>query len=113
VERNRVYLKLAEITDRDEADEWRGAEVEIAGTDLPPLEEGEYYAFELIGLTVVTTEGEELGVLEEVLDMPANDVYVVRKDGKEYLIPAIKEVIQEVDLSAGQMVIQVIEGMLD
>ncbi len=113
VQGGRIYLDLEELKSREQAAQWRGASVEIPGASLPPLEEGEYYAFELIGLKVVTTQGEEVGVLAEVLDMPANDVYVVRKGEKEHLIPAIKDVVKEVDLSAGRMVIEAIEGLLD
>ncbi len=77
--------------------------------DLPP---GEYYHYQLVGLTVVTEEGEDLGTLQEVLITGSNDVYVVQSGaGDEILLPAVSQVIKEVDLPAGRMLVHLIDGL--
>jgi 16S rRNA processing protein RimM len=78
-----------------------------------PLEEGRFYHADIIGLSVVTEEGEELGTVTEILETGSNDVYVVRKGRREVLIPAIKEVVREINLGQGKMIIHVMEGLLD
>jgi len=98
---------------REVAEALRDTLIEIEESDLPPLPQDQYYLHDLEGLTVVTTDGEKLGRLHEVLRTGANDVYVVRdKDRKEALIPAIADVVVEVDLEAGRMVIAPLEGLL-
>ena len=77
--------------------------------DLPP---GEYYHYQLVGLTVVTDQGEDLGALQEVLVTGSNDVYVVRStSGDEILLPAVSQVIKQVDLPAGRMLVHLIDGL--
>lgn len=74
---------------------------------LPPLPEGEYYHFQLIGLTVLDENGTKIGVLNEVLTTGANDVYlVVDEEGKEILFPAIQSVIIQTDLEHQQMIVR-------
>lgn len=76
-------------------------------SDLPPLPEGEYYHFQLIGLTVLDETGVKIGVLSEVLTTGANDVYlVIDEDGHEHLFPAIKSVIIRTDLVQQQMIVR-------
>ena len=77
--------------------------------DLPP---GEYYHYQLVGLTVVTDQGEDLGTLQEVLVTGSNDVYVVQSAlGEEILLPAVSQVIKDVDLPAGRMLVHLINGL--
>ena len=74
----------------------------------------ENFIADLIGLLVVTDEGEELGTLKDVMQTGANDVYVVeRKNGKEVLLPAIKQCILDVDLEKEKITVHVMEGLLD
>lgn len=76
----------------------------IKADGLPELPKGEYYHHQLIGLTVVDDEGKILGILNEILETGANDVYVVKaEDGNEILLPALNDVIIEIDLSAKKM----------
>jgi len=79
--------------------------------DALPLEEGEYYCHQIEGLHAVTTEGERLGRVTEVLATGANDVYVVRGSQGELLLPAVKDVILRVDLEAGVLVVRLPEGL--
>ena len=88
--------------------QWLVAPAETA-PDLPP---GEYYHYQLVGLNVVTDEGENLGTLREVLVTGGNDVYVVTSDtGKEILLPAVAHVVQDVDLSLGRILVHLIDGL--
>lgn len=91
-----------------------GTDLEIDEADLPPLPEGEYYLHDLIGLEVVTVAGEVVGTLVQALTTGANDVYVVRREGKpDALIPAIRDVVQSVDLQTRRMTIDPMPGLLD
>ena len=65
---------------------------------MPPLPEGQYYECDLLGLTVQTEQGETVGVLEQIWELPGNHVFVVRQEAKEVLIPAAKNLIAAVDL---------------
>lgn len=100
-----LRLKLAGIDGRDAADRLRGKYLEVAATELAELPEGEYYEWQLLGLNVVDPGGRGLGRLEEVLEYPANDVYRVEGPDGELLVPAIREVVREINLEAGRMIV--------
>lgn len=106
-----VLLQLEGVASRDEAEVWRDAIVWIPQEQGLALQEGQYYYHQIEGLTVVTVEGEVLGRVIEVLPTGANDVYVVRGDRQEILLPAIRDVILQVDLGAGRMVVRLLEGL--
>jgi 16S rRNA processing protein RimM len=78
-----------------------------------PLENGEFFIDELIGLIVITTTGTVLGEVMDIIETGSNDVYVVRGHGREYLIPAIRDVVKEIDREGGKILIKVMDGMLD
>lgn len=83
-------------------------------SSLPKLEEGRYYVKDLVGLDVFSTEGEPIGIVDDVLHYAANDVYVLRRpSGKLAYVPAIKSVVKEIALVENKMVIELMEGMLD
>jgi 16S rRNA processing protein RimM len=88
-----------------------GKDLFIDKDRLPRLPPGEYYHFQLIGLSVETKEGKPLGTLRAVFETGGHDVYVVEKGGKELLIPAIEQVIGEVDLLNGKLVVDLPEGL--
>jgi 16S rRNA processing protein RimM len=77
------------------------------------LEENEFFHDQLIGIPVVTAAGEAIGLVHEIFETGSNDVYVVKTDQKEYLLPAIRDVIQEIDLGKGRIIIRTIPGLLD
>lgn len=111
--KNMVIVKLEGVETPEEAQKYRGATLWVTRNQAVPLEENEYYRADLIGLSVITQEGEELGVLTNVLETGANDVYeVALQNGKTALFPAIRDCIKEVDLEAGRMVVHVMEGLL-
>lgn len=108
-----LLLKLGGCDDRNSADELRGQLVQIPLEEAVPLEEGEYYHFQLIGVRVETENGEALGRIAEVLETRANDVYVVRGPRGEVLLPAVEDVILELDLRLRRMVVHLLPGMLE
>ena len=107
-----VLLKLAGIDTPEDIAGYRNEYLQVPEADLAALAEGEYYRYELIGLRVVSTEGEELGEIAEVLERPANDVFVVRGPKGEALIPAVEEIVREVDVEGGVVTIEVVPGLL-
>ena len=88
------------------------AELYVDRAHALPLSENENYVCDLIGLRVVTDEGEELGTLDDVMETGANDVYVVNNGTREILLPAIRDCILKVDLEAGEMIVHVLPGLL-
>ncbi len=106
-------LKLKGVEDRDTADRFRQLFIMVDLENAVPLEEGEYYLYQLIGLKVLTTSGEFIGILQEVLETGANDVYVVESDKHgQILIPVIPSVVIQTDIQAGIITIQPMEGLL-
>ncbi|NBD34838.1 MAG: 16S rRNA processing protein RimM [Chloroflexi bacterium] len=112
--KNRILLKLAGLEDRDAAETFRDQTVYVAMEDAVPLEEEEYYHFQVVGMQVETEDGEALGEVVEVLAPPgANDVFVVHGPRGEILIPAIEDAVREIDFDAMRMVIIPMPGLLD
>ena len=107
------FIKIAGIVSRNEAEALRGGLLLLGKEKLLPLEENSYFIDDLIGLTVLTTEGARVGILEDVFQGGAHDIYVVRDGEKELLVPAVKAYIKQVDLTAGTMTIEAVEGLLD
>lgn len=108
-----ALMKFQGIDNRDQADKLRQLVVMVAVNDAIPLEDGEHYLFQLVGLSVETEVGEKIGVLTEVLETGANDVYIV--DSPQYgevLIPAIDQTIKSVDVNSGIMIVSLPEGLL-
>ena len=107
-----LILKLAGIESPEEAWKLRHLPLEIPESELSPLPEGSFYHFQIIGLDVYNTEGARLGCVKQVLTTGSNDVYVVEATGKEILIPAVADVVKNIDPAAGRMTVEVIEGLL-
>jgi len=107
-----VILKFKGIDDINDVEKYKGLRLLVAREDALELKEGQYYLTDLIDLQVVLEDGSSLGVLTEVLQTGANDVYVVKtKEDKEILIPAIKECILEVNMEDGYMKVHLLEGL--
>ncbi len=107
-----IILGFQEIQRVEEAGEWIGCAAFIAPKDLTPLPPDEFYAYQLLGLQVKTEQGAPLGVLEEIIPTGSNDVFVVRKSGKEILLPATDEVVLRVDVVKKEMTVRLLEGLL-
>ena len=112
---DREFLIIAfhGISDCEEASMLRNAMIEVDASMLPELGNNQYYYHQIIGLSVVTAAGEMIGTVTDIMETPSNEVYVVQGTDKEYLIPAVKAVIADINLNAGTMTITLIDGLLD
>lgn len=106
-------LRLSGLNSIDEAEVFRGAEILIKKAFLSKKDEDEFFWYELIGLNVYLTTGQYLGVLKEVFPTGSNDVYVVGNQGREFLIPAIHQIVKEINIPQKRMVISPVAGLLD
>jgi 16S rRNA processing protein RimM len=106
-------LALDRVTDRTAAEEHRGAVLLASRENLPAPAADEWYVADLVGLRVLTEEGEDLGRLAEVLQLPAHDVYVVRGERGEVLLPATEEVVRRVEPGKGRMIVRLLPGLVD
>jgi 16S rRNA processing protein RimM len=103
-----LVIRIEGIDSREIAERLKGALLRARSADSPPLPEGEYYEYQLLGLEVWTTDGRKLGQVDQVLRTGANDVFVVG----EHYIPAISQVVVAVDVAGGRIVVEPMEGML-
>lgn len=110
--KNIFLLKLAGVDSPDVAEEYRGAEIYVRKGDLT-REEGEYFWDELLNLDVYLDTGEYLGTLSQVIPAEGHDIYVVTKGDREILIPAVHEVVIEIDLKKGKIIVNADEGLLN
>lgn len=101
------------VHDRTSAERFKGQLLELPDSEIVRVAEDSYFFHELIGLRVVTAEGENLGRVTEVLQPGANDVYVVEGPRGEVLVPAIADVVLSIDLPVGVMTITPLPGLLD
>ncbi len=109
-----VLVGFVGIDSPEDAGKYRNWIAYVSGKGLPKLSEGEFYFHEMIGLSVITEDGDLLGAVTEVLETGANDVYVVqKKDGAEILLPAISDVILSIDLKTKLMTVHLLPGLLD
>ncbi len=107
-------IKLEGIDSRESADALRRQSVFVDQASLPPLAEDEYFFDDLVGLSVYSESGERIGLIKEVLELPAHELLVVqREDGRESLFPAVSAFLKEVDVANDRLVIRLIEGLLD
>ncbi len=112
-QKNMVLLKLKGIDRIEEAEKLRNAFLEVDRENAIDLEEGEYFIADLIGLQVITDEGEQLGKIEDIYNTGSSDIYVVKdKLGKQILLPAIEEVIKEISIEENKITVHIIEGLI-
>ncbi len=112
-QKNMVILGFKEFTTLNEVEGLRNKELFVDRAHAVKLQKDEYFISDLIGMEVVTDEGKTLGEVQDVLQTGANDVYVVKTtDGKEVLLPAIKECVLNVDMNERVMSVHIMEGLL-
>ena len=111
--RSFFLVRLSGLDSLEQAGVFRGAEVLIPKDSLKKADEDEFFWHELLGMEVYLTTGEYLGVLREIFATGSNDVYVVKHKGTEFLIPAIHQVVKEIDVSERRMIVSPIKGLLD
>ena len=109
-----AILKFKGIDSIEEAQRYRKASLMVPRSDAVRLGRDEYFVADLIGLAVRDEDGAEIGTLKDVMETGANDVYVIEMtDGRELLLPAIKQCVLEVDVEAGFVRVHILEGLLD
>ncbi len=107
-----VLLKVKGIEDLTEAEKYKGLFLKIDRKDAKKLPKDTYFIADILGLEVYTDEGELLGKVDDIFPTGANDVYVVKNElGKQILLPSIPEVIKEIDLEKGKVIVHLIEGL--
>jgi 16S rRNA processing protein RimM len=112
--RKQYLIRLEGCSDRTDAERYRNQEILISVADAAELPEGTYFHWQIIGLQVYADSGEALGEITEIIETGANDVYVVKKSsGEDLLIPAIEEVILDVNHEQGRIKVHLLPGMMD
>lgn len=112
--KNMAIVKFKGIDNINDIEKYKGKDLLVTRENAIPLEEGEYYVFDVLGSKVVTEEGTELGELKEILATGANDVYVVKTaQGKEILIPSIPQCILDVNVEDKVVTVHLLDGMMD
>lgn len=109
-----VIVKFKGIDHINEVEKYKGAKLYVTRENAVELGEDEYFFADLVGLSVVTEDGQLLGIVKDIMQTGANDVYVVQRDqGRDLLIPAIKDCIKKVDLAGGRITVHLLPGLLD
>lgn len=108
-----IFLTLEGIEDMNTAETFRDSYICILEDQLRVLPEDTYYLFDLEGMDVYSTEGDHIGKITTIYQTGANDVYEVKSNNKTFLIPAIKDVVKDVNIENKKIVINVIEGLLE
>lgn len=112
--KNMVILKFKEFNHINEIEKYKGKDLLIPRDQAVELAPNENFIMDLIGLKVITDEGEDFGTLKDVLLTGANDVYVIEgKDGREYLFPAIRQCVLDVNLAEQTVTVHIMDGLLD
>ena len=112
--KNLVIVKFKGIDDINDVEKHVGSDLMIKREDGIALSDGEYYVSDIVGLKVLTEEGAVLGTVSDVLETGANDIYLVKSDdGKEYMIPAVKAFIPDINLEEEKITVRTIPGLLD
>jgi 16S rRNA processing protein RimM len=108
-----LIIKFKEVDSIEAASKLVGQTLYVLRDELPELPEDEYYWFQIEGLKVYDEDGRYYGNIEEIIRTGSNDVYVVRDDEKELLLPMIDSVVKVIDLEAGRLVFHPVEGLLE
>ena len=107
-----VYLKFDGLDDRNAAEKFTETDIYVSEDQVLPLAEDEYFERDLVGMKVVTEDGNMLGQLTKIIYAPANDVYVIKPpDGEAFMIPAIKDVVKHVSVLDSQMTVKLLDGL--
>lgn len=108
-----VILKFKGFDSINDVEKYKGAKLYVTRDNAVRLKKDEYFVADLIGMRVVTEDGEPFGVLKDVMATGANDVYVVeREDASEILFPAIRECVRKIDMEQGVITVHIMDGLL-
>jgi len=106
-----VIVKFRGLDSINDIEKYKGADLLVAREDAVPLEEGEFYQADVIGLSAVEEDGHVLGPVTEILETGANDVLIIDRDGRELLLPIIPACVLSVDPAAGIVKVRIPEGL--
>ncbi len=106
-------LGLDAVHNRTQAEQLRGKSLTVPESELPQLDRDTFFYFDIIGMAVHLANGKELGRIEEILSAGGNDVYVIRGQGSEVLIPAVREYVVDVDVERAVMEVSLPEGYVE
>ena len=113
IDSGQIVLSFQDIETVEEAKKLTGFYLFIQKENAVQLRDGSFFIDDVIGCEVITEEQENVGMITDLLTLPMNDVWVVRKDAKEFLIPAVKSFIRQVDVENKRVTIHAIDGLLD
>jgi 16S rRNA processing protein RimM len=108
-----LLVTLQDCDSMNAAEALKGREVCVREADLPSIGPDEIYHYALVGMAVVTTTGEDIGIVAEVMSTPSNDICVVRTAEREHLIPLIPSIVKQIDREQRRLVIDPLPGLLD
>ena len=111
--KNLVIVKFKGIVNINDIEKYKGSDLFVTRENAVPLEEDEYYIADIIGAAVYTEDGEEFGILKDVLETGANLVYVIGHEGKDVLVPAIPDCVKDVDVEGKKIVVHILPGLMD
>ena len=111
--KNLVIVKFKGINNINDIEKYKGCELYVTRENAIPLEEGEYYLADILDAKVVTEDGEDFGVLTDILETGANKVFVVDHQGQEVLLPDIPDCVKNVDVENGIITVHIMKGLLD
>jgi len=112
--KNMAILKFKGMDSINEVEKYKGKDLLVSREHAVKLEENEHFIADLLGLRVITDKGKVLGILDDVLQTGANDVYVVKDEqGTEILLPVIEECVLDIDLEQNKILVHIMEGLLD
>lgn len=108
-----ILLKIKGIEDKTQAETYKGLFLKINRKDAKKLPKNTYFIADLLGINVYTEEGKLLGKVEDIFNTGANDIYVIKDElGKQILLPAISEVLKQIDLEKQKIIVHLIEGLI-
>ena len=109
--KDQLVIRLTGLDSIKEVEQLAGHWVQSECSLSPTLEQNEFFHYQLLGLLVYSESGEELGIIKEIIQTGSNDVYLVQNGANEILLPAISQVVREIDLDEGSMTVTLIEGL--
>ncbi len=110
---NAVLMKISDVDDKTSAEQYRNCYVYVNETDVQQPPKGAFFVHEMIGCEVWDTDGNIVGTIEDVLKLPAQDVWSVRTKRSSFMLPAVKEFVRKVDLKSKKVVIRMMEGLVE
>lgn len=109
-----AILKFKGIDDINDIEKYKGKELYVTRENAQKLKKDEYFIADLLGIKIMDENGKQLGALKDVMETGANDVYVIEMlDGRELLLPAIKQCVLKIDMEASEMTVHLLEGLLE